>query len=149
MESFVALKYNDYNNSDMPTINVYMDRVVGEKLDFNNLTKEEFQELINNVDCPSMTFQELNPETINLGMQAIYDKTKKIIANKFYVGKDFNIEATYGLLKKENLEVRDELDDKTIVMLYLDDLSFPAYKNIAGKVEIINSALLLVCKIGE
>lgn len=145
MESFIALKYNNYNNSDIPTINVYMDRIVGKKLDFNNLSDEELQSLILNEKTNVIHFPEFNPEVIEMAAQEIYDYTKKYIPNIVYVPEVFDISNLNGI--NYNLHRSKVLKENQLVMLVSDDLAFPAYKDLYNNIEIHNPGLLILIEV--
>lgn len=138
LTSFPALKYKTQNDSDIPTICAWAEQLVGEKLDYNNLSKEDFKELLNHADAQSIECDELNSETIELARQLIYNATKHFLPNKYYLPKDF-------LLPYLNqIEQREELGKNTLIMLYQDEFSFPAYKDSEGHIQFHNPNLLLV-----
>ena len=148
LNSFVALKYNKDYNPTMPTLTCHMDRLVGEKLDYKNLSAEEFKAITEeNGKTNFIHYPELNPETIEAGRQEIYDSTKKYLPNFYYVPVGFDKSMLYfddeELDQHFTIIEREELKDNELVMAYVDDLSFPAYKNQEGHIEYINPDLLL------
>ena len=149
LNSFIALKYKTQDDSDLPTICAWMDRLVGEKLDYNNLSKEDFKELLKNEEVYFVRYPELDPETIELSREQIYNAKKKCIPNKYYVPKGFDkkllvFDPEEDIFTEDQIEEREDLEDNTIVMLYKDELSFPAYRNQEGHIEFHNPDLLLV-----
>ena len=140
LNSFIVLKYKTQDDSDLPTICAQVDKLVGEKLDYNSLSKKDFKELLNHADAQSIHYDELNPETMTLAIQLIYNATKKYLPNKYYVPKGFKVLLPYG----SDIEEREDLDKNTLIMLYRDEFSFPAYKDSEGHIQFHNPNLLLV-----
>lgn len=147
LNSFVGLQYHKEGNPSMPTITVSMQRFAGEKLDYRNLSKEDFKALVEK--GRHIHFEELNYGTVGDAKFEIYDKAKRI-PNLYYVPAGFNTDHLIyvpSMDKKEFTFIeREDLEDNTIVMLCEnpDTGLYPAYRNQEGKIEFHNPDLLVV-----
>lgn len=148
----LAIQYQKNETTNIPTILSQVVRFEGEYLDWNNLSTEDLNDLIK--DTEAVHYLELDPEVIELTAQEIYKATFKTIPNIIYTPEDFCEEVLYlsnmkGYEDMKNYETvyklirRPELKNKLII-ISADDLTFPAYRNEEGKVEVINSDLIKV-----
>lgn len=145
LNSFVALKYHNDENPTMPTLTVHMDRFVGEKLDYNNLSDEELQSLILNEKTNVIHFPDFDPETIEMAAQEIYNNTHKYIPNIVYAPEVFDISNLNGI--DYNLYHSKVLKENQLVLLVSDELAFPAYKDLNNNIEIHNPGLLILIEV--
>lgn len=152
MEPLKVLKYVNDKNPDMPTISVMFTVVMGEKLNYRKLSTEEFYDLIKYQEAFK---SQLDVETVEVARQVFYNNTKKYLPNKYYVPVGFDWKK-YLIFDPETNNVtasqvieREDLKDNTIVMIYENSMTFPAYRNQEGKIEVINPELLLVCEFEE
>ena len=152
MEPLKVLKYVNDKNPDMPTISVMFIVVMGEKLNYRRLSTEEFNDLIKGQEVFK---SQLDVETVEVARQAFYNNTKKYLPNKYYVPVGFDwkkyliFDPEVNNVTASQVIEREDLKDNTIVMIYENSMTFPAYRNQEGKLEVINPELLLVCDFGE
>ena len=130
---------------DLPTVTSMMTRLVGSKLDYNNLSDEELQSLILNEKTNVIHFPEFDPETIEMAAQEIYSYTHKYIPNIIYAPENFDVSNLNG--SNYNLHHSKVLKENQLVMLVADDLAFPAYKDLDNNIQIHNPGLLMLIEV--
>ena len=136
-----------------PTLLTRVERFEGTELDWNNLSEEELAEIIKSKEA--VHYSELDPEVVFMTEQKIYEATYRFLPNFVFVPEDFDEELLYF---KDDEEKEDDEDEyiqvyqiihrpelkNTIVMMSIDETSFPAYRNMNGKLEIVNPHLVEV-----
>lgn len=140
----IQIIYEVKDINGKPTMLTRMERFEGTELDWNNLSEKELAEIIKSKEA--VHYSELNPEVVFITEKKIYESTYRFLPNLAFVPEDFNEEILY--CKDDNVEGyqiihRPELKNK-IVMMAVDDTSFPAYKDMNGKLEVINPHLVEV-----
>lgn len=143
----IQIIYEVKNIGGEPTLLTRMESFEGTELDWNNLSEEELAEIIKSKEA--VHYPELDPEVIFLAEQKIYQATYRFLANLVFVPEDFD-EEVLCLKDDDDKDVqafqiihRPELKN-TIVLMAIDDTSFPAYRDTKGKLEIINPHLVEV-----
>ena len=155
----IQIIYEVKNINGKPMMLTRMERFEGTELDWNNLSEKDLAEIIKSKEA--VHYPELDPEVVFMTEQKIYEATYRFLPNLVFVPEDFNEDILY--CKDDDDEDDDDedyedIDDyiqayqiihrpelkNTIVMMAIDDTSFPAYKDMNGKLEVINPHLVEV-----
>lgn len=139
-----ALKYglpHNYDAQSIPTLECSIDIMEGQMLDFNDLSGEDFIELIGK--APVITYPG-NLDTYVMGMMTtrFCNINLKYLPNIIFVPEGFDssiIDSTF----KPTIITRKELKGNQFLFAHVDELSFPAYKDESGKIDIINPCFIM------
>jgi hypothetical protein len=139
----VTIKYDGPSDKDaagIPTLTASVVHVEGQMLDFSNLSGEDFLELMGK--APVVTYPG------NLDMYALeelnvrfYNATFKYRPSIIFVPEGFD--ASINSAHKLTVITRKELKGNQFVLAYVDELSFPAYRDDSGKIDVINPGLIM------